>query len=217
MSSGAPLHVDDQLAALALGTLPDPEVQGVERHLAGCPRCRQELDRTEAVLASLPLPLPPIAPSPAARAALLAAVAGGGRLARFAAEVARLLRLPLDTAAEVLDRLDAPEAWAPLPLPGAEGLSFFVPPLGPGLADATIAFLRLPPGGRFPQHTHLGPEQVLVLQGGYVDEASQIEYGPGDLHEEAVGSSHGFVAVDGPDCLCLGLVLGKIRVGDRIL
>ena len=51
-----------------------------------------------------------------------------------------------------------------------------------------------------------------VLTGGFRDENDGAEYGPGDLQELDAGTSHSFIAVEGPDCLCLGIVLNGIEV-----
>ena len=44
------------------------------------------------------------------------------------------------------------------------------------------AFVRLPPGSRFPQHTHHGHEWNLVLEGG-LREGSGRETWPGEVME----------------------------------
>ena len=216
-AAGGP-HVDEQLAALALGTLPDSEAGPVEAHLAGCRRCREELSATRSILASLALDPEPILPRAAARDRLLAEVAGGGRLHRFAERVARLLDVTLEAAKAVLDSLDAPGAWGPLPVPGLPdnpaGVRFLAPPTGPRLAGWTCAALRIPAGVQFPTHTHLADEEVLVLQGGYLDEVSGREYHPGDLHFEPAGSTHSYRGLAGEDCYCIGVVKGHIRIGD---
>lgn len=48
-------HVDDLIDAYALGILEDEAVAEVERHLAGCPDCRQALGRTREVVELLAL------------------------------------------------------------------------------------------------------------------------------------------------------------------
>jgi putative transcriptional regulator len=215
--AGAAEHVDDQIAALALGTLPDDERAEVELHLAGCPRCAAELTVTGELLGAMALAPAPVLPSAAARERLLSAVAEGGRLHRFAEPVARLLEITVAAARAVLDSLDAPERWKPLALPGSVGVDYLRPPTGQRLEGAAVAFLRIGPGGRFPTHTHLAPEQVLILQGGYIDEVSGLEYGPGQIHAEGQGTSHAYRHVPGPDCLCLGVVEGHVQIGDLVL
>lgn len=215
-------HVDEFLSEFLLGSLPESERAAVQAHLRDCGRCGEQLASTADVLAEVMLAGPgtdgpgealmPVAPAASVRARLMTRVAQGGRFARFTAEVMRLLDLTAEKAAALLDRLDAPEAWAPLPVPGVTGIELFVPETGPRLRDATVGFLRLKPGARFPTHRHLGYEEVLTLQGGYRDDIDGKEWGPGDLQKMHVDTSHSFVGVEGPDCICLGVVLGRIAV-----
>src|SRR5690348_11560583 len=55
-------HVDDLIDAYALGILEDEAIAEVERHLEGCPACRQALQRAREVvelLAFAPRQAPP--------------------------------------------------------------------------------------------------------------------------------------------------------------
>ncbi len=107
--------------------------------------------------------------------------------------------------------------WTPLEVPGAGGISYCRPDKSPSLEGCAVAFLRIKPGAQFPMHGHLAGEQVLLLQGGYVDDLTGVEYGPGDVHVCEPGSSHSYSGVEGPDCICLGVVEGKIDVGGVVL
>ena len=205
-------HVDDLLPALALGTLHEAERAEVEGHLGQCPRCAEELSAVRELVAVLPLAESPVWPSPRTRERLLEDAATG-RLYRFAERAADLLGIAVERAKVWLDRLDDPEAWQPLDIPGAGGISLMTPERSPRLDGCAVAFLRIKPGATFPLHGHLAEEKVLILQGGYIDDVSGIEYGPGDIHEAHKDSSHSYTGVPGPDCLCLGVVEGKIQVG----
>jgi anti-sigma factor ChrR (cupin superfamily) len=57
---------------------------------------------------------------------------------------------------------------------------------------------------------------VLTLQGGYVDDGDGHEWGPGDMQTMDPGTSHSFVGAAGPDCICLGVVLGPIEIDGTI-
>lgn len=85
-----------------------------------------------------------------------------------------------------------PGGWVQGPLPGLE---LFHLAGGPRVAHADNGLVRLAPSTHFPMHRHLGPERVLVLEGGYVDEPSGKRYGPGDLHEMEAESAHAYVTV----------------------
>lgn len=67
-----------------------------------------------------------------------------------------------------------------------------------------VALIRMAPGCGYPRHRHQGPEDVLVLQGGYRDEAGEHRQGQFVRYED--GSSHGPVALDaGPACVLLAV------------
>ncbi|HEV7758640.1 MAG TPA: zf-HC2 domain-containing protein, partial [Acidimicrobiales bacterium] len=61
MSSPTPFdrHPIDDLAVYALDALDGPERVALERHLAGCPACRAELDALRATAAHLVRPTAP--------------------------------------------------------------------------------------------------------------------------------------------------------------
>ena len=66
----------DLLALYALDALDSPERQQVAAHLQSpCPQCAGYLAQVEAILAVLPLSLPPATPSPGVRARLLERIA----------------------------------------------------------------------------------------------------------------------------------------------
>ena len=213
MTAQATPHVDDQLPALALGTLPHTERLEVEAHVAGCAHCTIELQAVSELFTALAMAEEPLAPGPEVRARLLEGTASG-RLHRFAERTADLLGIAVDRARFWLDRLDEVGVWTPLEAAPGGGISYCTPERSLRLEGCAVAFLRIQPGAQFPMHGHMAGERVLILQGGYVDDISGIEYGPGDIHVALEGTSHSYTGVPGPDCLCLGVVEGKIRMGD---
>lgn len=66
-----------------------------------------------------------------------------------------------------------------------------------------VALIAMEPGCGYPRHRHRGPEEVLVVQGGYRDELG--EYRAGTFVRYAGGSEHGPVALDGATCVLLSL------------
>jgi anti-sigma-K factor RskA len=66
-------HVDDSIAAYALGALEPEEQAEVESHLAVCDHCRSELETLEETLGLIPLSLDPVPPSPQLKGRILAA------------------------------------------------------------------------------------------------------------------------------------------------
>ena len=68
-------HVDDLLAAYALGALDDDERLAVDRHAAFCPECARLLAETRRTAAMLPFVAAPASPSPDVKAALFTRIA----------------------------------------------------------------------------------------------------------------------------------------------
>ena len=57
--------------------------------------------------------------------------------------------------------------------------------------------IRMEPGCSYPAHRHTGPEELLVLQGGFRDGTG--EWRAGDFARFERGSAHHPVALDGPE------------------
>lgn len=179
------------------------------------PRPLPDLDRpdldllTDALLAELT----PIAPTTALRERLLSSTASSGRFARFADQLANLIDVTVQRARELLDRALDPSGWEPLPIPGATTLWVEG---GPAAAACIRGFVRIPAGHAFPHHTHVGDEQVLVLDGCMVDDTSGREFHPGELSVMAAGTSHEYHALAGAtDLLIFAVVREGIDVGDQ--
>jgi putative transcriptional regulator len=83
---------------------------------------------------------------------------------------------------------------------------------GARVAGADNGLVRLAAGARFPRHTHLGSERVLVLEGGYRDEPSGHLYWPGDLQEMPAGSAHSYVALPERELLLAVSVVSGVEI-----
>jgi len=173
----------------------------------------------DLLTAALTADLTPLAPSPSIRERLLHT--GPSRFARFARTLADLIDVSVDRAKALLERaLDladpvrsAPDAWEPLPVPGA--CTLWVDG-GSAVAGCIRGFVRIPAGSDFPQHRHIGDEKVLVLDGAILDSSGQ-EFHPGDIAEMPAGSSHSYRARDGgTDLLIFAVVREGIDIGDLI-
>lgn len=164
---------------------------------------------TDALLAELD----PIAPPPALRERLFESISGQGRFARFADQLASLIDVTLERAQKLLDRVLDPSGWETLPIPGATTLWVDG---GPAVAACIRGFVRIPAGNAFPHHTHVGDEQVLVLDGCMVDGTSGREFRPGEISTMAAGTSHDYHALAGTtDLLIFAVVREGIDVGDQ--
>jgi anti-sigma factor ChrR (cupin superfamily) len=67
--------------------------------------------------------------------------------------------------------------------------------------------IRAQPGAVYPKHRHLGPEEILVLQGRLRD--AHGEYGPGDILRSAADSVHTEEALPGEECICFVVYRGE--------
>jgi len=121
------------------------------------------------------------------------------RYAPFVARTASLWGVPEDRAYEIFGHSARASSWKRTPLPGVRIL-----PVAEQADGAHTFMVRFAPGVRFPRHRHIGYEALLVLEGSYADTHGRVVH-PGDLHEMASGTEHGFlVAKEGP---CIGAVL----------
>jgi hypothetical protein len=68
----------EDVGAYLLGALPDLDRQAFERHLEGCPDCREDLERLRPAADALPRSVEPVAPPPSLKAALMDAIRDEG-------------------------------------------------------------------------------------------------------------------------------------------
>src|SRR5918997_5717089 len=61
----------EEIGAYLLGALTDLERQAFERHLAGCPECRDEVERLQPAAASLPRSVEQVEPPPGLKTSLM--------------------------------------------------------------------------------------------------------------------------------------------------
>jgi quercetin dioxygenase-like cupin family protein len=147
--------------------------------------------------------LEPTPPSAPVRARLLGQVREPPwRYGPFFHRVAELFDLPADRVQALLGRLADPAVFRPAGLPGVREVRVEG---GPRVQGAQTSIVRFAPGTRLPRHHHRGSESVLVLEGSYIEDDGP-EYGPGDLHEMAEGTTHGFRVTKGGPCIA-GVVL----------
>jgi anti-sigma factor ChrR (cupin superfamily) len=89
--------------------------------------------------------------------------------------------------------------WRTTRYPGVR-IHFYATDRASGRAVALIA---MAPGCGYPRHRHRGPEEVLVLQGGYRDAAGEHRQGEYVRYDD--GSEHEPVAVAGPTCVLFAI------------
>jgi anti-sigma factor ChrR (cupin superfamily) len=73
--------------------------------------------------------------------------------------------------------------------------------------------IRMEPGAGYPGHRHVGPEELLVLAGGYRDETGV--HRAGEFVRYEAGSSHRPVALEeGPACVFFAIAHEGIALFD---
>lgn len=111
-----------------------------------------------------------------------------------------------ETSEREVELLLGPNGWKKAPLPGirfkkVDGVK--------NQLGQTKTIVMFSPKTRFPHHGHQAHERLLILEGGYTDDQGK-HYGPGDLHDMAPGTEHGFVIdADGP-CIAASVADEKL-------
>ncbi len=140
-----------------------------------------------------------------------------GRLHRFAAQLAELMDVTEAQGRALLDGLDADDAYEPGPFPGMDIMLRHIDG-GQAVANAITGFVRVAPGLTFPEHEHLGVEQVLILQGHMRDEVTGEVAGPGEVVMRTAQTSHAISALPGgTDLVYLAVVQEGVRIGDVVM
>ena len=143
----------------------------------------------------------PVSPPGSALTGLLDKVRAEDRITYFAPQVAALYDLSIDQALKLIAQIKDLTAWEAGPTPGVKLLPVKG---GPKVGEALAALVWLDRGAEFPEHPHLGLEQVLIIEGGYLDSGG-AQFWRGELHVSQGGTSHSFRAVGGIPCICAAL------------
>lgn len=173
---------EEILAAVASGQADLPYRVMVEGHLDSCAPCRATLAEMSApngaLLASLPVAQPPAALWERLRERIQTLPQ-----VRWAPNPA-LSGVPLPEGAQREMPDVAPLSWHRVPLHPARYAVLF----RDKISGSALLLAHMPPELGFPEHVHLGPEDILVLAGGYEDhfgtfeEGTWASYAPGSLH-----------------------------------
>lgn len=194
----------DLLPLYALGILDADEAAEVERAVAADPGLAAELHALQEAADVL---IDPVEPSPEIHARLVASI-GGGRLAQFGANLAKLYDVTVDRARELLGLIERAVSWEV----GAPGVDLVHFEGGPAYAAADCGFIRLAPGTAFPLHRHLGEEVSLILTGRLQDRATGRIFGPGDEIVEGQGVDHDVVCDGDEPCIYAARVMNGIEI-----
>jgi len=137
------------------------------------------------VLDLLARAITPTTPPTSLRGRLFGRIAGRDRFLPFLDRFATLCDLPSDEAQEHLHKIDQDDAWEDM----TDGVRFFDFEGGPAIGDAHGGLVRVAPGAKFPMHTHVGQERILVLQGTAEDDQGRT-FRAGDIVESDDGTAH---------------------------
>ncbi len=156
----------------------------------------------------------PVTPLASTKHALFAALTGPW-FAPFVRRVAELCEVSREAAQGLLSAVDDAGRWMIGPGPGIEAFHIDA---GPSLEGAIVGFIRLAPGAVFPDHKHVGSEDVLVLQGGFVADGpgGRVVVRAGEEAPMSPGSHHLLTALP-EGCLYLGVVRDGLDFGDGLV
>jgi putative transcriptional regulator len=154
------------------------------------------------VLDLLARAVPPTTPPPTLRSRLFGRIAGRDRFLPFLDRFAGLCDLPSDEAQEHLHKIDQDDAWEEM----TDGVRFFDFEGGPAIGDAHGGLVRVAPGAKFPMHTHVGEERILVLQGSALDDHGRV-FRPGDFIVSADGTAHEVCTVGDVEVIYAAVVI----------
>lgn len=181
----------------------DPERRDALEHVRSCVACQEAAPRLGLALDALEGGTVGRSevPVPSGGIAKLLQRARGGRLSYFVPQVAQLFDLSTEEAAAYVERAERGE-WEDGLAPGVKMIGVVG---GPRVHGAMTALVRVEPNAVFPLHPHEGPEQVLVLEGGYRD-STGLEVWRGEVQPMAAGTEHFFTAFD-VGCICASVVM----------
>lgn len=129
------------------------------------------------------------------------------------AKVAAIADVSIERARELLLAVDTREVWESGPLPGVDLFHFTG---GEKVQNAITGFVRVAPGVAFPDHEHVGDEQVLVLTGTLADSRG-MEFLPGDVVDMPAGTHHAFRSVGPALLLIMSVIQGGVIIGGQLI
>ncbi|MBS2023170.1 MAG: cupin domain-containing protein [Deltaproteobacteria bacterium] len=185
----------------------DDERATLRAHADACPDCARLVEEEAELTTLLALAEPPVyATNTWARLEQSTA----SDLMRFVARCSEVFDLSLAKAAALLRQIADPSAW----IPAHEGIDILHVEGGPRVANALTGIVRFQPGAPFPEHKHLGPEIVVVMQGEMrVGDKSffagdELPMEPGTVHQP----------IGGPEgALILSVSMDGFSLGDELI
>jgi len=179
------------LLALLFGepSVNEQELDEAHALLQQDPEQMQEYLELKEIRDLLALSAPECAPPDSLRQAILLPFDGVQRYAMYAERIAELFSCSVEKVMSLFGLLDTEEEWSKGP---AKETHLLHAKLDSEPKGTWMGFIRLQPGCIFPTHRHLGREHLLILTGGYTNDAGD-EFWPGDEDANESGTVHGLV------------------------
>ncbi|MCC6232729.1 MAG: cupin domain-containing protein [Verrucomicrobiales bacterium] len=185
----------------ALGALDGPDVSALRERLDMDAAARAELSRFLEVVTALAGMLPQVTPPLGLRAKVMERIQRTAQVARAAGSstpgAMNAAALPPVPEGIHFIRHDAP--WVDGPLPGTR----YKVLSASAAQEYAMLMIELGPGAIYPEHDHVGSEEMYVLTGDLQSEGRSL--GPGDfLHAEGGSHHHELRSIEG--CTALMVV-----------
>lgn len=185
----------EQLAAIeALGALDGKDRARLQEILAGSPAARDAYRRFLDAAAALTVQVVPKKPAPSVRARVLEKIRKTPQVPIPAPQPAA--PAPAPSPADGIQFIFADAPWMESPVPGSR---LKVLSAGP-TQEYVMLLVEFGPGVTYPEHDHLGAEEMYVLTGDLQSEGRSL--GPGDFlhaepgtHHQPLHSIHGCTAL----------------------
>lgn len=192
----APEHVDGDLARFVLAPDGDARFAPTRRHLATCFRCSTRAAYLRARLHALVRDVAPNKPLEQLLSLRLEELGRAGQFEELVGKTAQVLDVPLKRASKILDSLsESSTRWHSGPRSGISLLE-----LGATKTGSKRFAIKISPGVEYPRHRHDGTEEILILQGGLVDDDG-AQLWRGESRAFLQGTAHSSRALDGLPCI----------------
>jgi len=194
---------DELLAAHSAGSLPLSQALCLSTHLDHCPDCSRKLQRLNRVGSELMQQLQPAPDSNELKQRMFASLDSLVDLPTPPAEQAEP-----DTSVPRCLRQFVKDGYQQLPWRSVSANIKSVE-LCRDSNGAKVELLKIKPGGAAINHTHLGDEYTVVLEGSFSDEDGLYE--KGDFMVREKDEQHRPVATQDRECICLAVTEGPIQ------
>lgn len=156
----------------------------------------------------------PLAPTVSLRDRLFASTETNHRFDELVDVIGREADLDADAVHDLLLSVDQASSWEPGPVPWISLLHFEG---GPSRQQHITGFVRIEPGQVFPEHGHLGPETIVVLQGECRDSFDGKVHGRGALVRTEPDVEHELVVTSDVPFVYLAVVSEGISLGGEAI